>query len=122
MSKLLNPLKNQLKELGKSEVVVKAKGHYPRKGRQSKNTKVQDVFFWQNYGTKYIKASNFLEKVEQKTRGWSIFVGRNIYKFLFKNDDGALRELGRKVASDINRATDRIDTRRLMHSQKSEIE
>lgn len=95
---------------------------YPRRGKQKANTKVQDVFYWQNFGTDTIKAAEFLQAAESRNRGWAVLIGSSVFDFLFSNNIAALKMLGQKVASDINKATNRIDTRRLMHSQRGDVE
>ena len=109
---MLSHLEKKLNELGKSEIQIFAKGHYKNKYQ----TKVQHVAVYQNDGTKYIKPAQFVQTAHNRHRGWKGWLQRAVFKKLFGRELHPLDDVGRRIAKDINRKVNRIDTRRLMHS------
>jgi len=108
---MLDGLKKQLLKLGAMELEISAHGVYPNKYQ----TKVQNVAMYQNDGTKYIKASKFVERAAKSKNNWRRPVNIAIGKFL-KGDEDGMNAAGRIIARDINEWVDRIDTHRLRHS------
>ena len=116
-SEMLSDLISQVEKLGETELKISAFGVYPDKGK----TKVQDVAFYQNDGTKNadgtqrIKPSHFVERAAERNQYWLRPLQRAVGKW-FSGDELALSKVGGKMAFDINKKVDRIDTHRLRYS------
>lgn len=111
---MFGDLTKNLEELLKTEIVISAIGVYPVK----KQTKVAHVAKYQNDGTETITPSKFVERAEDANDGWEDEINKAIVSFLFDGNRVAFNIAGRRVARDINRKVDRIDTHRLMHSMR----
>lgn len=99
-------------------------GKYPPTKKTKKRVKVADVAMWQNNGTERIKPARFIEKAMGKHRRWRGIISRSTRLYLFgsRRNNGnfelSYARTGRKIADDINRAVNRIDTGRLRESMR----
>lgn len=108
---MLTPLIRQLEELGRVKIEIRAAGKYPGK----RKTKVSHVAFYQNDGTETITPAKFVERTAKKKREWKTPLQRAIGKYL-SGSESAIILLAKKIALDINRGVNRIDTGRLRTS------
>jgi hypothetical protein len=116
MPNLLDPMINQLRELDGITVDIVAVGKYPVKA----NTKVSDVAFYQNDGTKkdgvqVIEPAHFVEKAAKSKKDWTAIIFRAASKYIDGNE-GVVATMGDKIARDIGKFCDRIKTGRLRDS------
>jgi hypothetical protein len=111
-SELLKSLMEQTRSLGKLELQIKAKGYYPT----GKRIAVQKVAKWQNDGNdRGVKPSDFVERAARSKRYWEVPLQKAVGKWLSGNER-ELSKVGQKMAQDINKKVDRIDTGRLRES------
>jgi len=114
------------------EIQIYAKGRYPVKAK----TKVQDVAKYQNDGTtRGVTPAKFAEEAAAQNDNWSKIVSEAVDKAMFgttltANPFGKdertkvnhmflvwhIKEIGKRMASDISRACQRIKTGRLKSS------
>lgn len=104
----------QLIALDNTELQIQAKGNYPVK----RKTKVAAVAVYQNDGTANIKPSKFVERAEKRNRSWIKPLELALRKILWRRGDSkiVLNIVGTRIARDIAKVCDRIDTRRLKKS------
>lgn len=96
------------------ELRVVAKGNYP------KGTEVQHVCFWQNNGTDRIKAARFVEKAARSNYQWRRVLNVSFKAFLDGKSNSLMPAISR-IAADIGKAVNRIDTGQLKTSMEPEI-
>jgi hypothetical protein len=113
---MLEEMMRQVERLSKTKIEIVAVGNYPTKAR----TKVQSVAIYQNDGTERIEPAKFIEAAEKENQGWQREIDHAASEFLDGNENEVVR-LGNKVADDINKAVNRIDTGRLRESMRSVV-
>jgi hypothetical protein len=113
---VLKELLKQVEDLHDVEIQIEAEGEYPTKAR----TKVDDVAWWQNYGTEKIKPAYFVEKAERKNRSWLARLNRAMAAW-FNGDEYDMEQAAMKIAYDINVAVNRIKTGRLKKSMRGKV-
>jgi hypothetical protein len=111
---MFESLLKRLKELDGSEILIRAEGEYPTKAR----TKVQAVAKYQNDGTdRGIKPAHFVEYAASQHSYWQEPIFQAIGKYMSGHGLGYdLRQVGLRIAYDINVAVNRIKTGRLKKS------
>jgi hypothetical protein len=114
---MLSNLIKRTRALGNVEILVKADGSYPVKNK----TKVQHVDHYQNDGTKYIKASKYVQRAEKSKRAWRTPIFRSVGRWLFFNEFRPMEQVAKRIALDIVSKVDRVDTGRLRANLKGRV-
>lgn len=115
---MFDDLLRNLRELGRTRVIIKADGEYPTKQR----TPVQHVAKYQNDGTdRGITPARFVERAEEQHGGWERERESAVGEYLGDGHQYPLEQFGMRVANDIGVVVNRIKTGLLKRSFRAHI-
>ena len=111
-------IRQRLRDLEKTKLVVRSVGTYPTKQR----TPVADVARYQNDGTdRGIEPSRFIERAQESSDNWSDEISDGVADKVLHGDSGGLKSAAKKMAQDISATCDRIRTGQLKSSFEGEV-
>jgi hypothetical protein len=106
---------DDLEKLGRTKIAIEAEGTYPN------GKSVAEVSEYQDHGTATITASNYTQRAEDENNGFKDLVFDAAIAELY-GVSNSLQAAGNKVAEEIMKRIDRIDTGQLKVSLKALIE